>query len=161
MLSYVQDSLTRFNHSRPHKPQHQPYPHAKTTYVDKAQYATADDNSQLLSPIVKKFIQEVSGNFLYYDRTIDATMLHALRLLATQHAAPTKNTMTLVKQFLDYATTHPDAIIMYHASYMVLSAHSDTSYLSESKARSRAGGHFFMSNDSPIPTNIGAVVTIS
>ena len=32
MLSYVQDALTSFHHSRPHKPQHQPYPHAKVTY---------------------------------------------------------------------------------------------------------------------------------
>ena len=82
-------------------------------------------------------------------------------LLATQHTAPTKNTMTLVKQFLDYAATHPDAIITYHASDMVLSSHSDASYLSESKSRSQAGGNFFMSNDSPIPANNGAVVTIS
>ena len=34
MLSYVQDALTRFHHSRPHKPQHQPYPHAKISYRD-------------------------------------------------------------------------------------------------------------------------------
>ena len=44
---------------------------------------------------------------------------------------------------------------------MVLSAHSDTSYLSESKSRSRARGHFFMSNNSPILANNRAVVTIS
>ena len=51
--------------------------------------------------------------------------------------------MTLVKKILDYAATRPNTIITYHASDMVLSAHSDASYLSESKARSRAGGHFF------------------
>ena len=53
MLSYVKDSLTRFPHSRPHKPQHQPYPHAKLTYGYKAQYATADDDYLLLSPTGK------------------------------------------------------------------------------------------------------------
>ena len=57
MLSYVKDALTRFHHSRPKKPQHQTHPHAKITYRDKAQYATAEDNSQLLSPAEKKFIQ--------------------------------------------------------------------------------------------------------
>ena len=82
-------------------------------------------------------------------------------LLATQQAATTENTMTLVKIFLEYAATRPDVIIMYHASDMVLSAHSDASYLSESKARSRSGGHFFMSNYTPIPVNNGSVVTIS
>ena len=88
-------------------------------------------------------------------------MLPALGLLAIQQAAPTKNTMTLAKQFLDYDVTHPDAIITYHASDMVLLAHRYASYLSESKSRSRAGGHFFMSNNSPIPANNGAVIAIS
>ena len=113
MLSYVQDALTRFHHSRPHKLQDQPYPHTKVTYGAKAQYATADADYPLLSPVGKNFIQEVTGTFLYYAREIDATMLPALGSIATQHAAPTENTMKLVKQFLDYAATHPNAIIMY------------------------------------------------
>ena len=41
---------------------------------------------------------------------------------------------------------------------MVLALHSDASYLSEPKARSRAGGHFFMSEDVADPTNNGAVL---
>ena len=57
-------------------------------------------------------------------------MLPALGLLATQQAAPPENTMTLAKTILGYAATHPDAIITYHASDMVLSSHSDASYLS-------------------------------
>ena len=65
MLSYVQDALTRFHHSCPHKPQNQPSPHSKVTYLDKAQYAIADDDSHLLLPSGKKFIQEVTGTFLY------------------------------------------------------------------------------------------------
>ena len=69
--------------------------------------------------------------------------------------------MMKVKQLLDYAATHPYAIVTYNASDMVLAAHSDASYLSESNARSRAGGHFFMSSDSETPPNNGAVMTIS
>ena len=34
-LSCVQDALTRFYHFCPNKPQYQPYPHAKITYVDR------------------------------------------------------------------------------------------------------------------------------
>ena len=88
-------------------------------------------------------------------------MLSALGSISTQQSAPTENTMQKVKQFLDYAATHPDPIITYSASGMVLSAHSDASYLSETKARSRAGGHFFMSDEAAIPSNNGAVITIS
>ena len=57
--------------------------------------------------------------------------------------------------------THPDAIVAYRASNMVLVGNSDASYLSESKARSRAGGHFFMSDNSSNPPNNGAVLTIA
>jgi hypothetical protein len=74
-------------------------------------------------------------------------MLTALGSLATQQANPTVNTMIKVRQFLDYAATHPDAIVPYHTSDMVLAGHSNASYLLESKARSRAGEHFFMSTD--------------
>ena len=39
--------------------------------------------------------------------------------------------MKKVTHFLDYAASHPDAIITYNASNVVLVGHSDASYLSE------------------------------
>ena len=69
--------------------------------------------------------------------------------------------MQKVKQLLYYAATHPDAILKYHASDMVLAGHSDASYLSETKSRSRAGGHFFMSNKTAFPPNNVAVLNIA
>ncbi len=88
-------------------------------------------------------------------------MLPALGSVAAQQANPMQNTKKLVHQFLDYAATHPDAIITYQASDMVLAGHSNAFYLSETNARSRAGGHFFMSNDEAFPSNNGAILTIS
>ena len=88
-------------------------------------------------------------------------MLAALGTIASQQANPTEQKMQKVKQFLDYAATHPDAIITYTASDMVLAAHSDASYLSESNARSRAGGHFFISNNATYPPNSGSVLTVA
>ena len=41
---------------------------------------------------------------------------------------------------------------------MILALHSDASYLSEPKARSRAGGHFFLSENEEDPANNGAVL---
>jgi hypothetical protein len=55
-------------------------------------------------------------------------MLAALGTLATQQANPTKNTMARATQFLDYAATHPDVILAYQASDMVLAGHSDVIY---------------------------------
>jgi hypothetical protein len=88
-------------------------------------------------------------------------MLTALGSIATQQANPTKNTMIKVNQFLDYPSTHPNAIVTYQASDMVLAAHSDRSYFSEAKACSQTGGHFFMSSNTPCPHNNGAVLTIA
>ena len=59
-------------------------------------------------------------------------------------------------QFLDYFSTQEEAILTFNASDMKLVVHSNASYLSKPKARSRAGGHFFLSNDSLIPPNNGA-----
>ena len=59
---------------------------------------------------------------------------------------------------MDYAATHPDAVVMYLISDMQVAVHSDASYLSESKARSRTSGHFFLASDVPIPANNGAVL---
>jgi hypothetical protein len=125
------------------------------------QYAETIDTSPPLSKEDKKYVQEVVGTFLYYARCLDSTNLTALGSIATQQANPTKNTMIKVKQFLDYASTRPNAIVTYQASDMVLAAHSDASYLSEANARSQAGGHFFMSSDTPCPHNNGAVLTIA
>jgi hypothetical protein len=85
-------------------------------------------------------------------------MLTAPGSIATQQSNPTKNTMIKVEQFLDYAFTHPDAIVTYQASEMVLAANSDAL---EAKARSQAGGHFFMSSNTPCPHNNGAILTIA
>jgi hypothetical protein len=88
-------------------------------------------------------------------------MLVALGLLAVEQANPAENTMKKCKQFLDYAATQEDAVITYRNSNMVLAIHSDASYLSEPKARSRAGGHFFLSENDEDPGDNGAVHTVA
>ncbi len=88
-------------------------------------------------------------------------MLTALSSIASTQAEPTKETMENIKLFLDYAASHQDAILTYQASDMVLIVHSNTSYLSKPKARSRTGGHFFMSFDVTNPHNNGAVLNIA
>ena len=70
--------------------------------------------------------------------------------------------MQRVNTFLDYMATNPNAVIRYYASDMVLNVHSDASYLTAPKARSRAGGHFFLgslpTDGCPIRLN-GAILT--
>ena len=131
---YVQKALTRFQHEPPKKPQHQPYPHTPPNYGQKVQYAKEADTSQKLDKKDKKFIQEVTGVFLFYARAVDNTMLVALSAIASEQAEPTVNTMIKTKHFLDYAATHPDAVLTFRASDMILAVHSNALYLNEPEA---------------------------
>ena len=160
MPGYVAEALHRFQHPHPTRPQHQPHKHVVPTYGQKTQYETVDESAKL-DKAGKTYIQQVTGTFLYYARAVDPTMLVALSAIASAQSNPTVETMEKCKLFMDYASTHPDAIITYRASEMVLAAHSDASYLIEPKARSRAGGHFFMSNNTTFPPNNGAVLNIA
>eukprot|EP00957_Ditylum_brightwellii_P035237 2672431-Ditylum_brightwellii.AAC.1 len=58
-------------------------------------------------------------------------------------------------QLLDYVATHPNAAVRFIASEMILAVHSDASYLSESKARSRAAWHFYLANRTTKITTMG------
>jgi hypothetical protein len=85
---------------------------------------------------------------LYYARAVDPTVLMPLNDIATEKTKAMEKKQAATNQMLDYLATHPDAKIRYHASDMVLHIHSDASYLSVSKARSRLRGLFFLGNKS-------------
>ena len=101
------------------------------------------------------------GTFLFNARGVDPTLIIPLSALASEQDKPTEKTLRKIKQLLDYIASQEEAILTYQASDMVLAAHSDASYLSEPKARSRAGGHHFLSKDVMFPPNNGAVLNIS
>ena len=161
MPGYITKALQRFGHEKPRRVQNSPHPHVAPVYGAKAQYAAVETPSPLLDKQEQKYIQAVTGTLLYYSRAVDPTMLVALNAIATQQASPTKMTMERVKQLLDYCASQEEAILTYHASDMILAIHSDAGYLNERKARSRAGGHFFLSNDVQNPPNNGAILTIA
>ena len=74
--------------------------HAPIQYGAKAQYAEPLDTSMLLNTDDKRFIQEVTGTFLFYNaRAVDPTMLVALGTFATEQVNPTEETMRKCKQF--------------------------------------------------------------
>ncbi len=161
MPLYTKNGLKQFQHPPPIMPQDQVHPHVHKTYGAKVQHAKANDNSPPLDKVGKKFIQEVTGVFLFLARAVDSTMLTPLSAITSKQTAPTENTMQACLQFLDYAASQEDAIVTYPASDMKLAIHSNASYLSEPKARSRAGGHMFMAGTEEIPINNGAVLNIS
>eukprot|EP00957_Ditylum_brightwellii_P040730 3082826-Ditylum_brightwellii.AAC.1 len=75
---------------------------------------------------------------------MDPTILVAIETIVTVQSHGTKAITKAVAHLLDYCTTHLDAVICYRTLGMILKVHSNTSYLSEKEAHSRAGGYFFM-----------------
>ena len=68
----------------------------------------------------------------------------ALSAIAVEQTKATEKTMSRCIQLLDYLAGHSEAKVCFHASDMILNINSDASYLSETKARSRTCGHFFL-----------------
>ena len=69
--------------------------------------------------------------------------------------------MQYTKQLLDYIASQEDTVLTYHASDMILAAHSDAGYHNEPGARSRAGGHFYLSNNAEVPPNNGSIHNVA
>ena len=161
MKSYITDLLCKYNHQPPAKPQHAPHAHRDIIYGAKEQLLPETDTSPPLDETGIKRIQGIVGSLLYYARAVDNKLLATLSTISTQQATATQNTAKAVHQLLDYVATYPSDGITYRASNMVLAAHSDASFLSEPKSRSRAGAHIFLSEDDPSPRLNGPVLTIS
>ena len=169
MPGYVKKAIIRFEHIASFLHQYSPHPYTAPKYGAKVQYAdiiAADPN---LTPEQKKFVQQVVGVFLFYGRTIDSTMLAAIGSIACALSTATwADLKQRVQHFLDYANSNPDAALIYKASDMHLWIHTDASYLTESKARSRAGGfHYFsdkptfpITSDSPAPMHNHPVMVL-
>ena len=91
MPGYCKEALVRFNHKlRP--PTDQPHKHVPPRYGAKIQYATKEDLAPKVDEEKTKFIQQVTGNFQYYARAVDPTMLVALGAIAADQSAPTERT---------------------------------------------------------------------
>ena len=67
-----------------------------------------------------------------------------LNSLAAVQTKPKIETAKQITQFLNYSATHPDAVIEYRRSVMIIHIYLDAYYISEPEARSRAGGYFFL-----------------
>eukprot|EP00957_Ditylum_brightwellii_P204605 15340106-Ditylum_brightwellii.AAC.1 len=95
-------------------------------------------------------------------------MLMTINAIAAQHANPTINIAKDMVHLLHYCSTHPNEVLRYSASGMILHIHSDALHLSETEAHSQSGGHFFLSSaledpnktpTAPVPLN-GPIHTV-
>ena len=144
MPGYIERALQRFQHPTPSKAEEAPHAWTKPNYGAKIQYTPDEDNTQLLSKQGMKRVMEIVGTLLYYARAIDNTMQVALTDISAAQTKATEHTLQATVKLLNYAATYPEAILTYSRSDMTLHVHTDASYLSAPKARSRRAAYHFM-----------------
>jgi hypothetical protein len=155
MPGYIERALQRFVHPKPARKQHSQHAWKAPVYGSRQQYEQ-HDNSPALDLKDTKHVQEVLGTLLYYGRAVDCncTIVISIGSITTQQAKATKLTLDSIVQLLDYWATHPNAIVRFRKSDMILYVESDASYLCEAKARSRAAGYHYLSSTPPNPDKL-------
>jgi hypothetical protein len=161
MPGYIKDALHKFQHPLPKRPQYAPHNWTFPAYGQRVQYASTPD---MAPPATKADItraQAIVGTLLYNARAVDLTFLVSLSTMESQLATATTTTIKYVSHLIDYCSTQPEATIWQYASGMQPKIHSDASYLSEPKAKSRTGGYFYLgckTNDRMIPLSNGPLL---
>ena len=158
MPKYITKARTKFNHPPPSKQYDAPSKYTAPTFGKDSNKLAETTPSKSLSKEETKTIQQTVGTLQYYGRGVDPTILHALNDIAATQTNATDKTAEAVLHLLNYLATHPDATIRYVASPMILHVHSDASYLTASKARSRAGGNYFLSGPDKENTTINGPI---
>ena len=97
-------------------------------------------------------VYQVVGKILFYARELDSNMLMGLNTIATQQDHAKARTGTFVTNILNFCATYTDAVLTFDASDTILHIHTDASFLLEPKAKSQAGGYFYLSDFPADPT---------
>ena len=144
MDRYIQQLRQKYDHPNPKKPQLSPHAHRLIDYGENPQRATPEDTRNPLDTNGIKRVQGIVGALQYLEILVNKKLLVALSTICTQQETATANKNTEITQLLDYVATYPEDNILFRASVMVLAAHADAGFLNETKARSRAGAHIFL-----------------
>ena len=135
--------------------------HREIHYGANVQLTHKEDVSLKLNKSGILRVQSIVGAALFNGRAVNNKILVAINSIGTQQASETEATNDAVHQLLDYLATYPDDGILYQASDMILAAHSDAGFHNDSKGRSRAGAHIFLSENDPIPRWNGPILTVA
>ena len=81
--------------------------------------------------------------------------------IASRQSNATEKLEEEVKHFVDNFATHPDSGVRFVPSDMILALHSDASYNSEPRSKSRVAGQYYLSNINNENFNNGTVLKLS
>ena len=161
MDGYILDLRKNMDIKHQKKPQYFPHKHRPTNYGATHQKVQPTDTSPHLNDKGIKRVQGIVGALLYLGISVNNKLPVALSAIRSQKAAPIEETATAIEQLMDYVATYPDDGIHFRKNDMILASHAYAGFLNESKSRSRAGAHIFISENEPKSKINGPVLTIS
>ena len=129
MPIYIPTTLKKFQQKPLSCAQDSPNLWNKPVYVKHIQFATQQSSAPKLNSAGTHCVQFINGNFLYYARAVDSTIIPDINNISTWQSAMTKDTMEKFNQVLDYASTYPNTTIWYHPRYMIIITDTDSSFL--------------------------------
>eukprot|EP00804_Cyclotella_cryptica_P020384 CCRYP_012603-RA/>CCRYP_012603-RA protein AED:0.34 eAED:0.42 QI:0/0/0/1/0/0/2/0/173 len=149
MEEYVATLLFKYNHPLPKKCQLSPFKANPIVYGAKTPAQT-----QTTALLCLPQTSSTSKALLLPSSTKPVD-------IGTKQASAACRTNDKITQLLYYCATYPNDGIPYRASNMILSVQSNAAYVNASKFRSRAGTHIMCSENDPVPSHNGPVLTIT
>ena len=146
MLKYAKQMVQKHNYSLPKSPKKTPFYLDPITCGSKQKTTKVDTSTLLLSKDVKS-LQSKLRIAQYYIRIMDCTTLPGINDTFLLQSKATVNINKLIQTLFDCMHANPDAKIMFCKSNMIFKVHSNGSYLSVKKSRSRTAGYFYMEDD--------------
>ena len=111
MPGYISKAPKTYKHALPSRPKHQTYKYTPTQYVTKFQHIVEPDTSDPPTKNKIKDVQDVVGTLLYYGKSVDPTIVTALRGIASRQYKGTEAVLIACHKFIDYVATYPNAAI--------------------------------------------------
>jgi hypothetical protein len=97
----------------------------------------AEQDNSPPCPDKTRWVQQAIGLANYFARGVNYSIKTAINKIALEQSAPTANTIIKTLRLLHYIYYHRNPVIRFYPQHMQIQSHSDASYLSEPKARSR------------------------
>jgi hypothetical protein len=115
MPGYITSMLHKYQHPTSNRPQYAQHIWMEPAYGKRIQYASLPDESAATSAADITQAQGIIGTLLYYDRSVDPTLIIPLSTIASRLFTANKTTMASVSHLLDYCSTKRNATIRYYA----------------------------------------------
>jgi hypothetical protein len=111
MPGYIKDSLHKFQHPLPKRPQYAPHDWTVPAYGQRIQYAPLPDSSPSATAAEITRAQEIVGTLLYNAPAVDPTLLVPFSAMASQLSTSTTTAIKDVAHLLHYCSTSPESTI--------------------------------------------------